>query len=754
MGPMRLTIGAVLLGCALADSAGAQPLELPDVAEVGVPAVKAWAKQQTEEGERAYRASGLRRSPSPDSWMGVVVYEIQVDRFNNGNLSNDGLNVPQDQVDAMAVGDLSQLPNWRHGGDIQGIRDRLGYLKDLGVQALWVTPLLQHTGAYHGYCTTDPTTVDPGFGTAEELRGLVHEAHEYGISVILDIVVNHLCDVNTTYTPGGNHSRCAESLAQQFWEGGNGTVDGQHGIEFGPSFFPPLRSEKLFNRCGANSVATMQSESMASMFGDFTDGMFAFRTDDADFQEIFTELHKYWIAYADLDGFRLDAAKHVTQDFLAYFSTEVRAYAKTLGKQDFFVIGEVAALDSNRISSALGDMKFTNPMWHFAGHSAVVQARKQSLRGTYEKFPEDQRFPGLPAVYNFNVRGTARSALQCFNNSAIVQGYFASEAYNVILRDHVRPQELWTLLEIHDWVRFLTEIPDRSDLLITAVAWLMTSPGSPVIYYGLEQGFNGHCPSISIDAESESATNISIIEAVCGSVRCGYSPETHTEDCSAEDSLKRQDMFASGPWRLRSAVRSLDALAYIGNATPEVSPAWQLDPMLPRDHRVFTAVRALARVRGSCAELAQGQLTWSVAAETPCGVLAFARSLEYDDGWGSDALHYVSAEHVIHVFGNPPMFVVINPGGGGGAHVPRLAKTATTREAHWKDREMTWRNVFNMRDTARANPRVHHLELLLDNPQVAAGEMRIFVREDRLGTFDDGLGVALCVENVDEVFRP
>jgi len=100
------------------------------------------------------------------------------------------------------------------------------------------------------------------------------------------------------------------------------------------------------------------------------------------------------------------------------------------------------------------------------------------------------------------------------------------------------------------------------------------------------------------------------------------------------------------------------------------------------------------------------------------------------------------------------MFVVINPGGGGGAHVPRLAKTATTREAHWKDREMTWRNVFNMRDTARANPRVHHLELLLDNPQVAAGEMRIFVREDRLGTFDDGLGVALCVENVDEVFRP
>ena len=55
---------------------------------------------------------------------------------------------------------------------------------------------------------------------------------------------------------------------------------------------------------------------------------------------------KYWVAFADIDGFRLDAAKHVTDDFLAYFSTSVRAYSKTIGKDNFMVLGEVAASSS------------------------------------------------------------------------------------------------------------------------------------------------------------------------------------------------------------------------------------------------------------------------------------------------------------------------------------------------------------------------------------------------------------------------
>jgi len=717
MGAKLLALGACLF-CCVALAAGH---ELPDVQEVGIPAVKEWARHHVGDGERAFLDSGLHRNPSPPSWEGVVVYQIQTDRFNNGDVATDALNLKQDEIEARASGDLSMMPNWRHGGDLQGIRERLGYLADLGVQALWVTPVLHHDGGYHGYCTVDPTQVDPGFGTAEELRSLVKEAHEHGMLVVLDIVINHLCDVDTSYELDGNHKECAETLAKHFWEG-NATVSGQAGMNFSQNFFPPFRSEHFFNRCGPNSQEEMQGEEVYSVFGDFVEGMYDYRTDDKDFQQIFTDLHKYWVAYADVDGFRLDAAKHVTQDFLAYFSTEVRAYAETLGKDDFFIIGEVAALNSAWVASTLGDMKFLEPMWNFTGEPYAVEERKQSLKGMYESFPEDEQFPGLPSVYNFHMSGLAKSALQCFNGSSILKDYFSSKAYSDISVSGVRPQQLWTLLEIHDWVRFLWEIPERSDLLKTAVAWLMTFPGSPVLYYGVEQGFNGHCPD-TFDLGSENAT--SAVEDLCyRSIHCGFAQSTKTEDCDANgaDALKRQDMFASGPWRLGSAVPEMQSMAYIGNSTVKVSTPWQQDPMLPRDHDVYISIRRMTHVRASCPALARGEIEWSVASETSCGVMAFSRFIEGDDGGD--------------------IFVIINPGGGGAADLDRVTSTRLRS----RNGDARYVNVFRPSDVARMDNSSDTLALVLENPRTDAGETRIFVREDRLKAFDSALGVALCAQ--------
>jgi len=715
-----LAFGACLLRVAAAQQSEGR--DLPDVSQVGIPAVKDWARGRIAEGERAFQASGLLRNPSPAAWDGLVVYQIQVDRFNNGNVSNDDLNLLQDQVEGMANGDMSGLPNWRHGGDLQGIRDRLGYLADLGVQALWITPVLGHTGGYHGYCTSDPTTTDPGFGSPEELRGLVKEAHSHGILVVLDVVINHLCDVSTRYTGEYNHTACTDSLAVHFWEG-NTSVEGQAHLDFAPSFFPPLRSQQFFNRCGANTLEQMHGDGPATVFGDFVDGMFDYRTDDVDFQEIFTDLHKYWIAYADLDGFRLDAAKHVTHDFKAHFSTEVRAYAGTIGKEDFFIIGEVAA-EPDWQATTLGDMEFLEPhlSWDFKGEPKKLRDRKEALKSLYESLPEGNQFPGLPSIYNFNMSGTARSALQCFNNSAIIQEWFSSEGYDDITVEGARPTNMWTLLEIHDWVRFLTEIPDRADLLQTGVAWLMTTPGAPVLYYGVEQGFNGHCPA-HIDVGSENATGI--IEAVCASTHCEVHPKTQTEDCHSEDSLKRQDMFASGPWRLGSAVPEVNDLAFVGETQASVSYPWQHDPMLRRDHDVYRSIRGLAHLRGSCSALARGRIEWHDAAETPCGVMAFSRYLADDSG--SD------------------VFVIINPGGSGSVNVSRLAtnRTAGYASCHSARRYV---NVFNVSDTARPLSVHGRLVLELANPRTAAGEVRIFVAEDSVVDFDEELGVALCKE--------
>ena len=212
---------------------------IPDATNDGIPVVRAWASRRLREAEASFNASWF---PSPTTWAAEVVYQIQVDRFNNGDVSNDNFNLPPEQA-SQDPGDPEGLPNYRHGGDLQGIRDRLGYLADMRVSTLWITPVLQHNGEYHGYCTTDLTNVDPGFGTPELLRALVADAHALGMHVVLDVVVNHLCDRNSKYSQQANHKQCAEDRDALYWSGSAGESANAGNLSFSPAFFPALRSQ-------------------------------------------------------------------------------------------------------------------------------------------------------------------------------------------------------------------------------------------------------------------------------------------------------------------------------------------------------------------------------------------------------------------------------------------------------------------------------------------------------------------------------
>ena len=118
---------------------------------------------------------------------GDMIYLIMPDRFANGDPSND------------ATDDTAEKPArdeffGRHGGDIQGIIDHLGYIADLGATAIWNTPLLldnEPEGSYHGYACADYYHIDPRFGSNELYRDFVGKAHENGLKVIMDIVTNH-----------------------------------------------------------------------------------------------------------------------------------------------------------------------------------------------------------------------------------------------------------------------------------------------------------------------------------------------------------------------------------------------------------------------------------------------------------------------------------------------------------------------------------------------------------------------------------
>lgn len=132
---------------------------------------------------------------TPFLWEAANIYFLLTDRFNNADTSND--------INFNRTKETSVLRGFE-GGDIKGITQKIeqGYFTDLGVNAIWFTPVVEqihdstdegtgNTYAYHGYWAKDWTVLDPNFGTQEDLKDLVDKAHQRGIRVILDVVVNH-----------------------------------------------------------------------------------------------------------------------------------------------------------------------------------------------------------------------------------------------------------------------------------------------------------------------------------------------------------------------------------------------------------------------------------------------------------------------------------------------------------------------------------------------------------------------------------
>jgi len=355
-------------------------------------------------------------------------------------------------------------------------------------------------------------------------------------------------------------------------------------------------------------------------------------------------------------------------------------------------------------------------------HGHVPQAltrRMLDLKSTYLADPNFAA-PGLTSLYNFNMSGTARNALRCEQETETIEAYFSSWAHEILMAQ-VLPQRgaepdahLWTVVELHDWPRFLGLYPNRTDMLMAAVAWLLTAPGAPILYYGVEQGYNGNCPS-QIDIDNASVADS--IRQVC---------ETGVQEKygSHPDSLKRQDMFASGPWLLGSSVEEVDRLARITNTTPAVSQPWQSDEMLRRDHAMYRHTRKLAALRRRCPALASGSIVWHQAQTINCGFMAYSR-LPFDKG--SDA-----AGEIV---------VLINSGGAGEISLDSVPLNNTVNRADGQ----RYVNVMNTSQTAEV--RVSNdgkMSLVVSGQTLAAGGVMVLVQEGAHLPFNETLGIALC----------
>lgn len=147
--------------------------------------------------DRKTEKSAIQESPTatPFFWENASIYFLLTDRFNNGDPNND-VNFERTKETAVLRG--------FEGGDIKGITQKIrdGYFTDLGINAIWFTPIVEqihgnvdegtgNTYGYHGYWAKDWTALDPNFGTEEDLSELVQTAHKNGIRIVLDVVINH-----------------------------------------------------------------------------------------------------------------------------------------------------------------------------------------------------------------------------------------------------------------------------------------------------------------------------------------------------------------------------------------------------------------------------------------------------------------------------------------------------------------------------------------------------------------------------------
>ncbi|MBI5479319.1 MAG: alpha-glucosidase C-terminal domain-containing protein [Deltaproteobacteria bacterium] len=416
-------------------------------------------------------------------WRDEVIYQLMVDRFANGDINNDYRVEP---------GHLGRY----QGGDYQGVIDKLDYLEELGVTALWISPVVRNVeedagfASYHGYWTQDFLSVNPHFGDLAALRRLVDAAHARGMKVILDIVTNHVgqlfyYDVNGNGQPdenvygggddaptGGTHSpvwhlteydpeydpRGIQSYTS-LGEGGPAPVRWIYLPEL--NRVPPLPAQfqnlDWYHKRGR--VTTWDSMEQ-TVYGDFPGGLKDLATERDDVTDALIEVFKYWITAADFDGFRIDTLKHVEHAFWQRFCPAMRRHALDHGKDKFFMFGE--AFDGR--DDLIGSFTFDGEV-----DSA---------------FYFSQKFQVYDGVFKYG--GATRA----------IEDLWTARQTNYADQPHengigVPPQQvLVNFMDNHDVPRFLW--PGQTvAALHSALFLLLTQDGIPCIYYGTEQQFAG-----------------------------------------------------------------------------------------------------------------------------------------------------------------------------------------------------------------------------------------------------------------------
>lgn len=354
--------------------------------------------------------------PPKAEWPNAVTYQIFVRSFADGN--GDGI------------------------GDLPGLTAKLDYLADLGVQSLWLLPI-HPSPSYHKYDVTDYRAIHPDYGTMEDFEAFLAAAKERGLRVTLDLVVNHT------------------SSKHPWFESASSGPDG----EFFDYYVWKKRDEVgslTVTRTGPDTDNLRRWNEAPGVrdhyyYAYFTGGMPDLNFDNPEVRREIYDIGRFWLEKG-VDGFRLDAAKHIfaddrVADTVAFWEEFRAEMEKT--NPDVFLVGEV---------------------W------TDGQEAKQYL-------------PGLRSIFNFEMAGSILDAVANGRGAGLATRHAGlRQQYGEVLPGFVDA----TFLSNHDQNRVMSVLENDEDRARVAAALLLTLPGSPFIYYGEEIGMRGMKPDFFI----------------------------------------------------------------------------------------------------------------------------------------------------------------------------------------------------------------------------------------------------------------
>lgn len=324
-------------------------------------------------------------------------------------------------------------------GDFKGLTAKLDYFKDLGVNGLWLMPIMP-SDTYHKYHVTDYKNIDPDYGTLDDFKKFVEEAHKRDIRIITDFVINHT---------GNMHPWFLEAQ-----KGKDNPYRDYYVWAKKDSIRKDLfKKETHFDSDNIRKWHAVNGDTLAEHYYGYFNGLCPdLNLDNPKVKDEIVDIAKFWLNEVKVDGFRMDAARHVFPDeratdnhnFWVWFKDEMERI-----KPDVYLVGEV---------------------WSNAETVAPY-------------------LKGLPSLFNFDlgyaithVAATGRDTINLVQKYKDIRDYYQS-----ITKDYLDA----TFVKNHDQTRILTELKGDIKKAKMTAAILLTMPGTPYIYYGEEIGMVG-----------------------------------------------------------------------------------------------------------------------------------------------------------------------------------------------------------------------------------------------------------------------